>query len=147
MVGPWVQLHVRNILMCRSTRRAAAIPPVYPVCFTQGWGDGDFSPFPSQWPMNSKAIQRNLSHLMCLQQRIWLPGFLRSRNSLCSYVWVLLLYLYMLANIDLYIWLLCRAIRNQAESSYFSLDLLYSFLLTPCPLLASSHSLSSNYIW
>lgn len=137
----------------RGTSRAAAIPPCVPcVLHSRGWGhqEGDFSPY-QHFPVSDSWTARP-SKEICLICCICNQGFD------CLDFWVnttayapLFGHSYFtcmaLANIDPCIWLQCRTIRNQAESSFFSLDLLYSFLLTHLPLLDSSHSLSSNHIW
>lgn len=139
---------------CKTHRQSSSHSSLYTLCASlprlRGPG-GKFQSipaFPSQSSMNSKAIQRNLYHLLrqCNQGFDYLDFWVNTTAYVplfghCCFTRMVL------ANIEPYIRLQCRTVRNQAESSFFSLDLLYSFLLTHLPLLACSHSLSSNHIW
>lgn len=150
--GAWVPLSL-PLVWPEHPHRAAAAPPWVPwelqspAC---GHQDTDFSPhqhFPVSDPWTARPPRE-----ICLVCCVCNQGFD------CLDFWVnttacapLFGYCYftcmVLANKHPYIWLQCKTIRNQAESSIFSLDLSYSFLLTHLLLFASSHSLSSNHIW
>lgn len=138
---------------CETHMVSSSHSSLYTLCASlprlRGPG-GDFSPY-QHFPVSDLWTARP-SKEICLICCVCKQGFdcLDFWVNTTAYV-PLLGYCYFTcvvsANIDPCIWLQCRTIRNRAQSSFFSPDLSYSFLLTHLPLLSSSHSLSSDHIW